>query len=78
VAGQFWVQVGAYGTRESAEQVRESLGVAGLSARVVSAEVNGKQVHRVRIGPFNGRTDAESAHARAVLLGYSNAQVVGT
>lgn len=77
-AGQFWVQVGAYGTRESAEQVRESLGVAGLSARVISAEVNGKQLHRVRIGPFKGRGDAESAQARAVLLGYSNAQVVGT
>lgn len=78
VAGQFWVQVGAYGTRENAEQVRESLGVAGLSARVVSADVSGRVIHRVRIGPFKNRGEAESAHARAVLLGYANAQVVGT
>lgn len=77
-AGDFWVQVGAYGTRESAEQVRESLGVAGLSARVISADVGGKQVHRVRVGPFKSRDAAESAHARAVLLGYDNAQVVGS
>ena len=74
-ADVYWVQVGAYGTREGAEQVRASLDVAGLTARVVSVEVNGKSFHRVRIGPLDSRGAAESAQARAVLLGYANAQV---
>lgn len=75
-AGGWWVQVGAYSAREGAEQVRETLRVADLPARVVSAAVNGKTVHRVRVGPYTSETQAESAQARAVLLGHPNATVI--
>ena len=75
-SGGWWVQVGAYSAREGAEQVRETLRVADLPARVVSAAVNGKTVHRVRVGPYASATQAESAQARSVLLGYANAAVI--
>ena len=75
-AGSWWVQVGAYSAREGAEQVRETLRVADLPARVESATVNGRTIHRVRIGPYSGQGQAESAQARSVLLGYANAAVI--
>lgn len=74
--GTWWVQVGAFSAREGAEQVRETLRVAGLNAVVQSVEVGQRTVHRVRIGPFNERLQADSAHARAVLLGHTNANVI--
>lgn len=75
-SGGWWVQVGAYSAREGAEQVRETLRVADLPARVLSAAVNGKTIHRVRVGPYSSETQAESAQARAVLLGHANATVI--
>ncbi len=75
-AGSWWVQVGAYSAREGAEQVRETLRVADLPARVESAAVNGRTIHRVRIGPYGNQAQAESAQARSVLLGYANATVL--
>lgn len=71
----WWVQVGAYSAREAAEQVRETLRVADLPAVVQSASVEGRPVHRVRIGPFPAAAQAESAQARAVLLGHAQATV---
>lgn len=72
----WWVQVGAYASREGAEQVRESLRVAGLPAVVQTIGSGAREVHRVRIGPHADRTQAESAQARAVLLGYTQATVL--
>lgn len=71
----WWVQVGAYSAREAAEQVRETLRVADLPAVVQSARVDGRDVHRVRIGPYPAAAQAESAQARAVLLGHAQATV---
>jgi cell division protein FtsN len=71
----WWVQVGAYSAREAAEQVRETLRVADLPAVVQSASVQGRPVHRVRIGPYPAAAQAESAQARAVLLGHAQATV---
>ena len=56
----YFVQVGAYSKPEDAEQQRARLALAGLRATVTEREQNGRTVHRVRLGPFDKRDEAET------------------
>ena len=59
------MQVGAYSRPEDAEQQRAKLALAGLRATVTEREQNGRTVHRVRLGPFDKRDEAEAQTERA-------------
>ena len=61
----YFVQVGAYSKAEDAEQQRAKLALAGLRAQVTEREQNGRTVHRVRLGPFDKRDEAEAQTDRA-------------
>jgi cell division protein FtsN len=61
----YFVQVGAYSKAEDAEQQRARLALAGLRATVTEREQNGRTVHRVRLGPFDRRDEAEAQSDRA-------------
>ena len=61
----YFVQVGAYSKPEDAEQQRARLALAGLRATVTEREQNGRTVHRVRLGPFDRRDEAEAQNDRA-------------
>ena len=61
----YFVQVGAYSKQEDAEQQRAKLALAGLRATVSEREQNGRTVHRVRLGPFDRRDEAEAQTERA-------------
>jgi cell division protein FtsN len=61
----YFVQVGAYSKPEDAEQQRAKLALAGIRATVTQREQNGRVVHRVRLGPFDRRDDAEAQLDRA-------------
>ena len=61
----YFVQVGAYSKPEDAEQQRAKLALAGLRATVTEREQNGRTVHRVRLGPFDKRDEAETQTDRA-------------
>ena len=54
-AGRFTIQVGAYPSRTTAEQVRKRLAAAGYEARVVRAG----RYYRVRVGRYATRAAAE-------------------
>ncbi len=60
----FFVQAGAYSRAEDAEQQRAKLALLGLDARVSEREQSGRTVHRVRLGPFDRRDQAESTQGR--------------
>ncbi len=60
----YWVQVGAYAKPEDAEQQRAKLAMQGFSAKVSERDQNGHPVHRVRLGPFDTKEEAESQQAR--------------
>ncbi len=53
------VQVGSFSNRENAEGVLEALGAGGFPAFVEAADVQGKQVFRVRVGPEADKRRAE-------------------
>jgi len=61
----YFVQVGAYSKAEDAEQQRAKLALAGLRATVSEREQNGRTVHRVRLGPFDKKDEADAQTDRA-------------
>lgn len=77
VARQVFVQVGAYSTRASADQVKKRLESAGHKVVLSTVGTGSAQRHRVRIGPLS-EEDASGVVARAKLQGYDAAVVKGT
>jgi cell division protein FtsN len=63
-AVRYFVQAGAFSVPADAESRRASLALLGFSGKVSSREQNGRTLHRVRIGPFDDRAQAEDAQDR--------------
>lgn len=57
----YFVQAGAYGTPEDAEQQRARLAMMGIESRLSDRDQAGRTVHRVRLGPFDSKAEADSA-----------------
>ncbi len=55
----YFVQVGAFRNAEEAETLRAKLSLAGHEPQISVREVSGQQVHRVRLGPFDSRSEAD-------------------
>ncbi|HSN34405.1 MAG TPA: SPOR domain-containing protein [Ideonella sp.] len=60
----YFVQAGAYGRTEDAEQQRARLAMLGFSAKVTEREQSGRTVYRVRLGPFEHKDEADAAKSR--------------
>lgn len=59
------LQAGAFGATSDAETVKARIALLGLTARVEPAQVKGRTVYRVRMGPY--RTASELAEAKRKL-----------
>jgi len=71
--GQFVVQIASYSTQEDAQARRDKLRGEGVSnAFVEQGSIEGKNVFRLRVGPFVSRDSAQTAQTRLRTLGYSN------
>lgn len=58
--GDSWfVQVGSYPERKTAEKIAKKLAVNGYDAFVLAADIQGKKYHRVRVGRLASRAEAE-------------------
>jgi len=62
---RYILQAGAFGGSGDAEAVKAKIAMLGLNARVEGAEIGGKTVYRVRMGPYG--TASELADAKAKL-----------
>ncbi|MDZ4291907.1 MAG: SPOR domain-containing protein [Hydrogenophaga sp.] len=71
----YFVQAGAYRTAEDAEAQRAKLAMLGWEARVSEREQNGRNVFRVRVGPFAKRDDAEQLKDKLASAGVESALV---
>ncbi len=68
----FTIQVGAFSTRDRAVALQRELEGTGAGAGgVQSSEVGGRTIHRVRVGRFADRAEAEERAGRLATLGYS-------
>lgn len=62
---RYILQAGAFGGSGDAETVKAKIAMLGLNARVEAAQIGGKTVYRVRMGPYG--TASELADAKAKL-----------
>jgi cell division protein FtsN len=69
------VQAGAYRTPEDAETQRAKLTLLGIEAKVTEREQSGRTVHRVRIGPFERKDDADRLKERLDGQGFESTLV---
>jgi cell division protein FtsN len=69
----FLLQAGSFRTLEDAEGMRARLALLGYEARVLSADVNGQTVYRVRLGPFAKVDDVNQAKSRLADNGIESA-----
>ncbi|MCE2916490.1 MAG: SPOR domain-containing protein [Rubrivivax sp.] len=60
----YFVQAGAYGRNEDAEQQKAKLALLGQTARISEREQSGRVVYRVRVGPFPRRDEADALQQR--------------
>ena len=75
-AGDYAVRFGSYGSRANADTVVSRLREAGMPASSAQAEVAGRSVWRVHIGPYASRAQAEAVRVRAAAIGTNDARVV--
>lgn len=59
--GRYILQAGSSRNPADAERLRASLALQGMSAQVQPVSVNGETWHRIRVGPFASRTEADAA-----------------
>jgi len=71
----YFVQAGAYGRSEDAEQQRARLAMLGIEARLTEREQAGRTVYRVRVGPFDRKEDADAAKEKLSGAGVDSALV---
>ena len=55
----YFVQAGAFRTADDAEAQRAKLSLMGVDAKVTEREQSGRQVFRVRVGPFDRKEEAD-------------------
>lgn len=73
---RIYLQVGAFGEAANAERAAKTVAKAGLGdVRVVEAEVNGRSVRRVRIGPLRDADEADRLTDEIRRLGLGEARV---
>jgi rare lipoprotein A len=71
----FYVQTGAFSTMTNAERQRGAIGTYGIS-EVSQASANGREVYRVRLGPYTTSEAAGIVADRLKRSGYGDARVV--
>ncbi|MEI8325574.1 MAG: SPOR domain-containing protein [Betaproteobacteria bacterium] len=71
----YFVQAGAFRTPEDAEAQRVKLSLAGVEAKVSEREQSGRNVFRVRVGPIDGKDEADKTKERLDGAGFETALI---
>ncbi len=70
-----FVQAGAFGMRENAERMKSTL--SGIAPVIVDPiQSGGKQLYRVRLGPFSTVAEADRALTKVIRAGNGSAKVI--
>ena len=71
----YFVQAGAFRSQAEADAQRAKLTIMGLDAKISEREQAGRQVYRVRLGPFDDKDVAERAKSKLDAGGIETALV---
>ena len=66
----FYVHAGAFLTVENAEAQRVKLSLTGVEAKITEREQSGRNVYRVRVGPIDGKEEADKIKERLDAAGF--------
>lgn len=58
---EYWIQLGAFSTRESADRAVATMKEHNHKASILTGTSNGKTVYRVRTGPYTDKSQADKA-----------------
>lgn len=58
---RYLLQAGAFQSASQAEELKARIALLGLGARVESARIDGKPIHRVRMGPYASASELADA-----------------
>lgn len=72
---RYLLQAGAFERNADADDLKARIALAGESARVETAEINGKTMYRVRLGPYPNARAAEAAKANLAGIGIAAASI---
>ncbi|WP_133500227.1 SPOR domain-containing protein [Cognatilysobacter terrigena] len=68
---RYILQAGAFQASGQAEELKAKIALLGLGARVESAQIGGKTVYRVRMGPYGSASDLADAKRKLASGGLS-------
>ena len=71
----YYVQIGAFVNSDEAESQRAKAAMAGFDARISEREQAGRQIFRVRLGPFDSKDLADRAKSTIEATGLDGALV---
>ena len=71
---RFYVQAGSFLSDARARQA--AIGLESLAVKIMQGTVNGREVFRLRIGPYAARSDAQKSYEEAKSLGRSDLIIV--
>ncbi len=60
----YTLQAGAFKLQEDADSMKARLALIGFEARILTAEVNGQSLYRVRVGPYVGLEDMNKVRVK--------------
>ncbi len=62
--GRFYLQAGSFQQAGQAEGMKAQIALLGLDVAIQRVEIDGERWHRVRVGPYDSRSELESAQSR--------------
>ncbi len=64
----YWIQAASFISRGNADDLKSYLKDKGMDSVIITSEVNGKTMYRVRIGPFSTKSEANGWLSRVRAL----------
>jgi len=64
----YWIQVGSFGSMDTAENIKEQLSESGYKSRIQTVYANGKTLHRVKLGPYATKAKVDSVLVKIKVL----------
>jgi cell division protein FtsN len=74
-AFHYFVQVGAFNSSDESQTQRAKLALGGFDPKISEREQAGKVIYRVRLGPFETKTEAEDTQAKLKATKFESALI---
>lgn len=69
-SSSYLLQIASFQSASDADSLKAEVGLLGISAAIVTADIDGNTWHRVRIGPLSNASEADNLHQRLREAGY--------